>query len=113
MWLNEEVTEAVDHLLLVTAAATGNLRSLRQFVARGINLNASDQDLRTALHLAAAAGHLEAVRYLVACGSEVNLLDCWGRTPLDEARRESYPAVAAWLLRYGARPGDELLVAAC
>ena len=52
------------------AAATGDLVRARQLLARGVNVNASDYDGRTALHLAARGDHSEMCRYLLSVGAD-------------------------------------------
>jgi glutaminase len=68
---------------LLTVAASGDIRTLQLLVMREIDLNASDYDSRTALHVAAAEGRLEVVRCLVQNGADPFAKDRWGTTPLE------------------------------
>jgi len=71
---------------LGTAAATGDVFSLRVLLSRGEDVNAKDQDRRTALDRAAANGHLEAVKVLVKeAGADVESKSNRGLTPLSFA----------------------------
>ena len=55
---------------------------------QGIDLNTSDYDGRTALHVAAAEGQLECVRFLLeAAEVDPNPQDRWKFTPVGEANR--------------------------
>ena len=49
-----------------------------------IDVNSSDYDKRTPLHLACAEGNFEAVEVLLLNGGECNIKDRWGNTPLSE-----------------------------
>ena len=82
---------------LTWAASFGDLSSVRQAVARGVDPERGNFDDRTALHVAAANGHLDVVDYLLTLGVDPRPLDRFGNTPLDEARREGHVKVAARL----------------
>lgn len=69
------------------AAAEGDIVALKQVIARRIDVNTSDYDKRTALHLAASESQAEAVRFLLRHGARPDAADRWGHTPLDDARR--------------------------
>ena len=53
------------------------------------DINESDYEGRTALHIAASEGHLNIVKYLVNHGSDVDIKDSRGNTALDDAIREN------------------------
>lgn len=82
---------------LTWAASFGDLSSIRQAVARGVDPGRGNFDDRTALHVAAAGGHAELVEYLLGLGVDPAPRDRFGNTPLDEARREGHAAVIALL----------------
>ena len=90
--------------LSMLAALQGDLRVLRQLIARGVDLNQQHGGL-TAL-LAATRdswhGRPEAVMTLLANGADARLPDNEGNTPLHHAARSTDPAVAALLLDAGA-----------
>jgi ankyrin repeat protein/tRNA A-37 threonylcarbamoyl transferase component Bud32 len=52
-----------------------------------VDINGSDYDGRTALHIAASGGHAKVCRFLISKGAKVNALDNWGGRPLDDAIR--------------------------
>jgi hypothetical protein len=63
------------------AAASGDLRTVKAFLAHGVNINAQRSN-GTALHSAAAAGELEMVDYLIRQGADVNTVNPYGDSPL-------------------------------
>jgi glutaminase len=72
---------------LCAASAKGDINELRRLVARNVDINRSDYDGRTALHLAASDGRVDAVRFLLERGANTDVLDRWGNRPLDDAER--------------------------
>ncbi|EKX35587.1 hypothetical protein GUITHDRAFT_60413, partial [Guillardia theta CCMP2712] len=63
----------------------GKLADIERLISNGINVNESNYDLRTALHLAACEGHEDVVKYLLSKSADVNCRDRLGRTPLCDA----------------------------
>jgi len=108
---------------LITAAATGDLNELQIILSRSssmtprhatattpivhtsIDINTSDYNGRTALHLAAAAGHESALVFLISKGANVNVADIWGGTPLDDAIRTEMVQCQVCLKENGAKLG--------
>ncbi len=82
---------------LCWAAAEGDLQGIRRLLVQGVDLNASDYDGRTAIHLAASEGQAEVVSYFIRQGVDLSPLDRWGNRPLDDARRGGHAQVAALL----------------
>ncbi len=79
------------------AASFGDISSIRQAVARGVDPERGNFDDRTALHVAAAGGHVDIVEYLLSLGVNPRPVDRFGHTPLDEARREGHAKVVELL----------------
>lgn len=82
---------------LIYAAAEGDLRAIQRMVARGVDGNVADYDLRTPLHLAAAEGRETVVQYFIDQGVPLSPRDRWGGTPLDDARRHGHTRVVQLL----------------
>jgi len=71
---------------LIYSAANGDLATVRKLVLeRGLGVNSSDYDERTALHLAVAERRRVVIDFLLKNGAFVRCSDRWGKTPLDEA----------------------------
>jgi glutaminase len=78
---------------LCWAASQGDINEMQQLLATGVDLNESDYDGRTPLHLAASEGHLEAVQFLVKHGASIYAKDRWGNTPMDDAARGKHASI--------------------
>lgn len=90
--------------LPVLAALLGDLRLLRELIARGVDLNAERAGLTPLLAATRDSWHgrPEAVMTLLANGADPAHADSEGNTPLHHAGRSTDPAVAALLLDAGA-----------
>ena len=55
-----------DAMGLCWAAYQGDLNEIRRLVAAGVELDETDYDGRTCLHLAAAEGKIDVVKFLLA-----------------------------------------------
>src|SRR5262245_429663 len=60
---------------LVVAAARGDLETLRQLLAGGVDVNSRDAQGRTAVTAAVYANDLDAVQALIEAGAEVDIQD--------------------------------------
>jgi len=91
--------------LSMLAALQGDLRLLRQLIARGVDLNQKHGGLTTLLAATRDSWHgrPEAVMTLLANGADARTADNEGNTPLHHAARSTDPAVAALLLDAGAQ----------
>ena len=78
----------------IYAASTGDVEELKRIIAHGHDLDTSDYDGRTPLHLAAAEGRLAAVDYLLQQGVKTEPRDRWDHTPADDALRHGHAAVS-------------------
>lgn len=87
--------------VLCDSALRGDLEKVRLCITVGIDVNAADYDKRTCLHVAASEGDHKLVTLLLQHGARTDVKDRWGGTPLDDARRENYPKVAALLTGTG------------
>ena len=77
-----------DKLLLITqfisAAFHGDLSTMKHLVAEGLDVNCTDMDGRTALHIANGVGNAAVGEWLVSVGANQRARDQWGMTPLFE-----------------------------
>lgn len=85
------------------ACFEGDLPLVRQFLERGMDVNARNDFHWTALMFAAAKGHTDIVEYLLAKGAEVNKSDFSGKTALGLAVEGGHSALRDMLLKYGAK----------
>lgn len=65
---------------LMYLANEGDLEGIEELLDSGTNVNFSDIDGRTALHVAACQGRTDVVQLLLHRGAELDLHDCWGST---------------------------------
>ena len=85
--LSNEVSDAA-LFRLIMAASKGDLETVQEVLRKGeVDVNQSDYDKRTALHIACSDGQKDVARVLLARGADPSLVDRWRQTPLDDARR--------------------------
>jgi len=69
-------------LLLVTqfiaAAFNGDISTMKHILAEGLDVNSTDMDGRTALHVATAVGNMEVCQWLIRKGANPDIQDRWG-----------------------------------
>jgi serine/threonine protein kinase len=87
------------------AACEGNNAVIEGLLAKGVSVNLSDYDRRTALHIAAAEGNLSTVELLISANADVTAADRWGHTPMDGAAENSYTDIIAALRTAGGDHG--------
>ena len=97
---------------LFAAAISGNNAQLGSLLSQGLNINTSNVEGETALHMAAARGHYSTVIYLVSKGASVNARTVKNWIPLHHAVRFRHPNIVNYLVRHGspayARTSDGL-----
>ena len=92
---------------LLRAAASGDLKRLREILVQGADINGTTKANQTALMLAAAFKRIEIVEYLVLAGADVNVQDELGLSASDwvpESGRTADPAASAQNQRGDRRP---------
>lgn len=82
---------------LLFAAREGCLECVKTLVEAGADINLTDPDEITPLHMAILNAHFDIARFLLESGANVNKWDWWGRAPL-------YSAVDYNTLPTGGRP---------
>ncbi|CAB3405636.1 unnamed protein product [Caenorhabditis bovis] len=86
-------------------ARTNDLAGLRRMFYLKEDMNATDHDKRTVLHIAATEGFEPMIKFLVNVAKvNVDVLDRWGRSPLDEARFFNHGKIARFLEKACNRP---------
>ncbi|XP_049843247.1 E3 ubiquitin-protein ligase MIB1-like [Schistocerca gregaria] len=83
--------------MLISAAKEGSVSKVRTLLAVGADVEAKDENQRTALHWAAAMGHEEVAAHLLEVGAGVNARDRWQNTPLHLAAWKGHAAVVRLL----------------
>lgn len=79
-----------DAMALCWAACQGDLDEIQRLVCIGVDLNESDYDGRTCIHLAAAEGKMDVMQFLLAKNVHLTPKDRWQQTPMDEAKRSKH-----------------------
>lgn len=95
------MSTALSERKLRTAASTNNTDMMYNLIAKGVNVNASDEQQRTALHFSASKGYSEVVNVLLQYGADPNAKDVLGNTALHLAACTNHIEVVTLLLRGG------------
>ena len=74
--------------LLLEAASRSDIELIRKLLAQKLDVNSSDYDHRTALHVSVSNKNFECVKFLVEHGADPTLKDRWGNTAYDDAMKE-------------------------
>merc|ERR1711962_1283563 len=84
--------ESITMETIIKSSSLGDLTALKRIRPTDEDLNQSDYDRRTPLHLAASNGHLNVVRFIVDIVGEsgINPIDPWDGTPYDAVRENRY-----------------------
>ncbi len=88
------------------AALEGSIATIRQAIESGVDVNATDEEGRTALLLAAFNGHTEVVRLLLGRQAQLEHRDASGRTALMYASTGPNNETVRLLLEAGAEPNS-------
>jgi ankyrin repeat protein len=94
-----------DEVCAVAAEAAGSAE-LRRLCKYGGNVNASNRENRTPLHIASSEGRIENATLLIAAKADVNARDGRGATCLHDAVLNHQDAICELLLEHGATLGE-------
>jgi ankyrin repeat protein len=84
------------------AAFVCDFVKVRELLAKGVNPNVRDEDLRTPLHQAVLGSSVGMVGLLIESRADLNAKDSHGFTPLHFAAQEYLPEIAQILVGKGA-----------
>ncbi len=100
----EQVAPEADDLFM--AAVNGNNAQIGKLLAQGLDINISNAQRETALHMAAARGHYSTVIYLINNGAYPTARTVKNWIPLHHAVRFRHHNIANFLVKRGS-PVDE------
>ncbi|XP_048575772.1 poly [ADP-ribose] polymerase tankyrase-1 isoform X2 [Nematostella vectensis] len=89
--------------ILCTAVARCDMEEVSRLITLGMDVNATNEDGSTALHVAATRGARGIVQYLIDHRADINAVDSWGNTPLNYSDMHEHRAVSQLLEGLGAR----------
>ena len=90
------------------ATSVGNIEAVKQHIAGGVNVNASNKYGWTPLHEAARFGQKEVSELLITNGADLNARNDDGVTPLDNAIMHKQTEITDLLRQHGGKTGDWL-----
>ena len=85
---------------LAWAVTSGDLEEVRRMLRKGVDINTSNYDGKTVLHMAAVEGNYRVVELLLTEGAEKNKRDRWGNTALQDAIIHDQGPVTQLLLQW-------------
>jgi ankyrin repeat protein len=62
----------------IAAAYNGDISTMKHILAEGLDINSTDMDGRTALHVAAGVGNTTVCEWLLKRGANANMRHRWG-----------------------------------
>ena len=98
----EPPTAKAPDISIHDAVEKGNIEAVKQAIADGADVHATDWMGDTPLHAAASYGHKEIVELLIAKGANVNAMNGAGQTPLHYAGIDGRKEIAELLIAAGA-----------
>ena len=83
---------------ILFAAANGDRLALERAFHSGLDMNMSDYDGRTALHLSSAENHPACIKFLIrTCKVDIEAVDRFGNTALQDAINHNHSRIVALL----------------
>jgi ankyrin repeat protein len=101
---SESIINPLQNISIHEAALKGESAEVMGILAKGVNVDTTDQDGRTALMYASYNGYADIMEKLIRKGAAVNLCDSFGRTALMFASSGPYPEAVRLLLKNQADP---------
>ena len=96
--LKDQITnENINSFNFINCASNNDLVGMKSLFVKGVDLNFTDYDGRSAAHLAASKGNLEVLQYLLENGANLELIDRWGNTPKDDSIREKQTEIEKYI----------------
>lgn len=89
-------------LEIYNAAKEGILVDVKSLIEQGANVNATDNEGKSALYWASEQGHFEIVKLLIKNKANINIATANGYTPLHLAMMREHYEIAALLIKNGA-----------
>ena len=106
----EKQERAIDMVRIAeTSARTGDTKSMRRLIRRGLKVDVNLGDGQTLLMVACGHGRTEMARYLVDQGAKINARDIRGETPLSMAAKKGHAGIVRLLVegRSGQMAADQ------
>lgn len=91
---------------LCQASSNGLLLKAMLLLNSGTDVNCSDGEGRTPLHLASEKGDLKMVELLIENNADINITDRWGSTSISDALKYKYFDLAEYLRLASAKTAD-------
>ena len=89
---------------LCTAAAAGDLETIRLMCDNGADINVTNYIRRTMLHLACSNKQPSVIEYLLCFDHiDLNCVDWYGSTPLDDSDREGHSSISVMIEEAGGK----------
>eukprot|EP01119_Soliformovum_irregulare_P025643 TRINITY_DN9559_c0_g1_i1.p1 TRINITY_DN9559_c0_g1~~TRINITY_DN9559_c0_g1_i1.p1 ORF type:complete len:507 (+),score=134.35 TRINITY_DN9559_c0_g1_i1:89-1522(+) len=97
----EETVKLID---MCYAAGKGDVNEVKKIIkSKKVDVNATNYDGRTALHVACSEGRIEVVNLLISYKAQLEIKDRWGNTALDDAERGHFQEIVDILISAGAQ----------
>lgn len=97
-----EETSLKEEIPLINAVRAGNAKQVKKLIKSGADVNAKDDEGKTALMWASMYGHNDMIKFLIKNGADVNAKDNNGNTALMFASKYGHDDIVKLLTEAGA-----------